>query len=321
MHFSVGFGVVLVVTSYRWSFSSSGLRGGHWAYESACFIHSILSRLCDKNELPAVTNVRACLGVDLDCLVVSDVKLGALREEFIVHLDCVAESDAFEEHVAMVRSFLLVLVEEILKARGMKEAVTFHLSVCCPAVLLCGDADVLASDVQQFTELLIDLRRISLAEKRRMDGSFGSFVTNFRRGATDVAIDSCSSAVDILRACNNVHSQRLFWFLMCLGGSPLFPANLSCVGVGQLHANATTSVCASILSFLKTHCIRHFESVSGPLLEEVVDAISRVTVLSELTEEMLWDDVGVVADEYYRKSLYELMGFTEEGERAPSPEV
>ena len=115
-----------------------------------------------------------------------------------MHLDCFAEPEAFEEHLAMVRSFLLVLVEEIMKTRGMKEAVTFHLSVCCPAVLLCGDADVLASEVEQFTELLINLRRISMAEKRRMDGSFGSFVTNFRRGATDVAVDSCSSAVDIL---------------------------------------------------------------------------------------------------------------------------
>ena len=278
IHFSGGFGVVLVVTSYRWSFSSSGLRGCHWAYESACFIHSILSRLYDESELPAVTDVRACLGVDLDSLVVSEAKLGALREEFLVHLDCFAEPDAFEEHLAMMRSFLLVLVEEIMRTRGMKEAVTFHLNVCCPAVLLCGDADVLASEEEQFTELLIDLRRISMAEKRRMDGSFGSFVTNFRRGTTDVAVDSCSSAVDIPRACDSVHSQRLFRFLMCLGGSSLFPANLSCVGVGQLRANATTSVCASILSFLKTHCVRHFESVSGPLLEEVVDAMSRFTV-------------------------------------------
>ena len=321
VYFSIGFGVVLVVASYRWSFSSSGLRSCHWAYESACFIHSILSRVCDENELPAVTDVRACLEVEVASLVVSEVKLGALQDEFIVHSSCFDSPDVFEADVATVRSFFLVLVEEVLQIRGMKESVSFHLSVCCPAVLLCGDANVLASEVEQFTELLIDLRRISTSEKRQMDGSFRSFLTNFRRGATDVAVDSCSSAVDILRACDNLHSQRLFRFLMCLGGSPLFPGTLSCVGVGQLRANVTTSVCATILSFLKTHCVRQFESVSGPLVEEVVDAISRFTVLSELTEEMLWDDVGVVADEAYRQSLYELMGFTEEGERAPSPEV
>ena len=142
-------------------------------------------------------------------------------------------------------------------------------------------------------------------------------MTNYRRDATDVALDSCSSAVDILRACDTVHSQRLFRFLMCLSGSPLFPANLSCVSVGLLRGKATTSVCASILSFLKSHCVRHFESVSSPLLEEIGDAMSRFTVLSEMTEEMLWDDVGIVADEAYRQDLYRLMGFTEEGNGRP----
>ena len=33
------------------------------------------------------------------------------------------------------------------------------------------------------------------------------------------------------------------------------------------------------------------------------------------------DDVGVVAAEDYRQSLYDLMGFTGEGECAPSPEI
>ena len=91
--------------------------------------------------------------------------------------------------------------------------------------------------------------------------------------------------------------------------------------MGLLRGNATTSVFASILSFLKSHCVRHFESVSGPLLEEICDAMSRFTVLSEMTEDMLWDDVGIVADEAYRQYVYRLMGFTEERERAPSPEV
>ena len=108
---------------------------------------------------------------------------------------------------------------------------------------------------------------------------------------------------------------------MCLSGSPFFPASLSCVSVGLLRRSVTSSVCASILSFLKAHCIRHSDSVSGPLLEEIGDAMSRFTVLSEMTEDMLWDDVGVVADEAYRQDLYHLMGFTAEGERAPSPEI
>ena len=310
-----------MVTSFRWSFCSSGLRGCHWAYESACFIRSILLRLFDDDELPAETNVRACLGVDVDSLVVSETKMAALRAEFLVHLGDFAETNAFDDHVAMVKSFFLVLVEDVLSCHGMREAVTYHLSLCCPAVLLSGETAVLTNEVEQFTELLMDLWRINVSEKRRLDGSFRAFLANYRRDATDAAIDSCSSAVDILRACDTVHSQRLFRLLMCLSGSPLFPANLSCASVGLLSGNVTTSVCASILSFLKSHCVRRFESVSGPLLEEVCDAMSRFTVLSEMTEDMLWDDVGIVADEAYRQDLYRLMGFTEERERAPSPEI
>ena len=310
-----------MVTSYRWSFCSNGLRGCHWAYESSCFVRSILLRLFDDEDLPAETNVRAFLGLDVDSLVVSEAKQAALREEFLVHLCDFEGPNAFDEHVAMVRSFLLVLVEAILNCHGMKEAVTFHLSLCCPAVLLSGETAVLTNEVEQFTGLLMDLRKIKLSEKRRLDGSFRTFLANYRRDATDVAIDSCSSAVDILRACDTVHSQRLFRLLMCLSGSPLFPASLSCVSVGLLRRSVTSSVCASILNFLKAHCIRHSDSVSGPLLEEIGDAMSRFTVLSEMTEDMLWDDVGVVADEAYRQDLYRLMGFTAEGERAPSPEI
>ena len=310
-----------MVASYRWSFCSNGLRGCHWAYESACFIRAVLVRLFNDDDLPALTNLRACLSVHVNSLVVSEVKLAALREELLVHMDDFAEPAAFDEHVAMVRNFLLVLVEEVLRCHGMKEAVTFNLSLCCPAVLLSSYTDVLTNEVEQFTDLLMDLRKITVTEKRRLGGSFGSFLTNYRRDATEVVVDSCSSAVDILRACDSVYSQRLFRFLMCLGGNPLFPANLSCTSVGLLRGNVTTSVCASILSFLKAHRVRHFERVSGPLLEEISDSMSRFTALAEMTEDMLWDDVGIVSDEAYRQDLYRLMGFTEEGERAPSPEI
>ena len=137
----------------------------------------------------------------------------------------------------------------------------------------------------------------------------------------DVTSDSASSAVKILRACDSVSAQRLFRFLMCLNESPLFPLRTVCNRVGQLQSDITTSVCSSVLSFLKAHCIRTYESVSGPLLEELSEAFGQFTTLSDVSEDLLWDDVGVVAAEDYRQSLYELMGFTGEGERAPSPEI
>ena len=68
--------------------------------------------------------------------------------------------------------------------------------------------------------------------------------------------------------------------------------------------------------------MRNYESVSGPLLDDVCESFRRrFTVLSELSEDMLRDDMGVVAAKDYRQSLYELIGFTVAGERAPSPEI
>ena len=88
-------------------------------------------------------------------------------------------------------------------------------------------------------------------------------------------------------------SNAFFRFLMCLGETYVFPAGVSCVSVGGLSSDVTTSVCSSILSYLRTHSIRLFETVSGPLLEEVTESIGHFTALADLTEEMLWDDVGV----------------------------
>ena len=108
---------------------------------------------------------------------------------------------------------------------------------------------------------------------------------------------------------------------MCLGETPVFPSGVRCASVGGLSSDVATSVCSSILSYLKTHSVRQFESVSGPLLQDVVESTGHFTDLADLTEEMLWDDVGVVAGEEYRQSLYDLIGFTADGERAASPEV
>ena len=40
-----------------------------------------------------------------------------------------------------------------------------------------------------------------------------------------------------------------------------------------------------------------------------------------ITEELLWDDIGVVANEDYRQHIYEQLGYDREGERAMSPEI
>ena len=284
-------------------------------------MRTVLLKLVDEDDLPSVTEVRACLELDVDQLCVSGPKLRAMRDEFGAHLGQFVEASAFDDHLASVQCFMFVVVEEMLAVTGVREEVTFHLSVGCPAVVLQGDVPVLQREVERFTALLMDLKRIGPAEKRQMDGSFVAFVTNFRQSSIDVPVDSASVVVDILRACGNASCQRFFRYLMCLSEAPLFPLDVSCVSVGGLSSDVTTSVCSSILSYLKTHSVRQFESVSGSLLEDIVESTSHFTDLSDLSEEMLSDDVGVVADEEYRQSLYGLIGFTATGERAASPEV
>ena len=166
--------VVLVVTSNRWSFSKCSLRSSHWAYESACFVQRILCRLVDESDLPSVFDVRASLEVDVGSLIVPEVKMQALRDEFSCHLDDFEEPAEFEEQLSMVKQFMLVVVEEI-SLNGMKEEVTYHLSVCCRAILLYGDPALLSNEIELFTGLLMDLNRIGLAEKRRLDRSFATF--------------------------------------------------------------------------------------------------------------------------------------------------
>ena len=91
--------------------------------------------------------------------------------------------------------------------------------------------------------------------------------------------------------------------------------------MGRLSGDVTSSVCATILSYLKAHQLRVYESVEGPLLDEVTEAIRRIVDLSGFTEELLWDDIGVVANEDYRQHIYEQLGYDRAGERAMSPEI
>ena len=231
-------------------------------------MHKLLSTLVDDADLPSVYDVRACLSIDVDGLVVSLEKVDALREMFSQYEVCSAEPVVFNNLSMQLQNFLSGVVAEVLSASGMREELTFHLSVCCPALLLAGDAAVLSEEVAQFTGLLMDLKRVTVLEKARMDRNFPSFLERFRNLATSVSVNDAGSAVEIFRVCNSVPMRQLFRYLMCLNESPLLPLATGCVEMGQLSSDVTTSVCSSILSFFKSHSVRNFESVSGTLLEE-----------------------------------------------------
>ena len=73
-----------------------------------------------------------------------------------------------------------------------------------------------------------------------------------------------------------------------------------------------------MLSYLTSQNIRSIDSISGELLSETVDANKRLVELSDLTEESLWDDVGIVAGEEYREPLYTRLGFLRNNQHAES---
>ena len=76
-----------------------------------------------------------------------------------------------------------------------------------------------------------------------------------------------------------------------------------------------------VQGYLVANHIRSYGSVSGPLLEEIMESHRRVVDLNELTESMLWDDIGIVAGEEYRRRLYTELGYSITGERTASPEI
>ena len=313
--------VVSVVTAYQWSFSDSAIRGCHWAYESACFVRALLVYVVDESVLPPVTDVRAFLSLVVSGLELSGPKLEWLRGRFAVHSDDYANLAQFEEDLVRVQNFLLAVVDEVLNVKGLKDEVTFHLSICCPVILAEAEAELVVQEASRFTELLLELKRITSAERRRMDRDMPNFVAKYRSLVSPEVLATAGTEIDLFRACARESSVRFLRFLLCLCESPQFPLATKCVQVGHMSSDVTSSVCATVVSYLKAHRIRLYESVEGPLLDEVSEAVGRITDLSDFTEELLWDDIGIIANEDYRRHIYEQLGYEVDGERAMSPEI
>ena len=102
---------VSVVASYQWSFSECPLRVCHWAYESACLLRTLLSCLVEDEDLPLVTDLRACLSLDTSEFLLSEAMLRSLRNELSVHMDQFEETAQFEENFLFVQNVLLLLRE------------------------------------------------------------------------------------------------------------------------------------------------------------------------------------------------------------------
>ena len=163
--------------------------------------------------------------------------------------------------------------------------------------------------------------RISLVEQDRMELGFLEFIRAFRCEPRPAGATAEYSAVDLLRCCSSRGSQSLLQLVFCLGGVVQSTCNTICEGIGHLPSDVMSCVCAVISGYLSANHVRSYGSVSGPLLEEVMESHRRLVDLSEITEGMLWDDVGIVAGEDYRLQLYASLGYDVTGERAASPEI
>ena len=175
--------------------------------------------------------------------------------------------------------------------------------------------------MRNFTDLLTGMNRIALSGQGQMERGFQDFVATYRRKLGPAVARADCSAIDLLRYCATRGFQRLLQSVFCFGGGIQIPTNTSCDGIGHLFSDVISGVCAVILSYLVAHRVRIYGSASGPLLEEIMESHTRLVDLTELSEDMLWDDIGIVAEEEYRLQLYASLGYNLAGERSTSPEI
>ena len=62
-------------------------------------------------------------------------------------------------------------------------------------------------------------------------------------------------------------------------------------------------------------------SIPDALVSESGDAVGRVVELAAVSTDDLWDEIGRSATDGYRKSVFEQMGLTVDGDRVASPEI
>ena len=204
--------------------------------------------------------------------------------------------------------FILTVVKNIIALTGIRDDLSFVRSVFSLQSLNFVAEDALLAELRIFIDLLVELSRVSVAEQGQMERVFLEFVANFRRGsgAAGSAVDC--SFIDLLRYCSSRGAQNLLRSVFRLDGGVQDSGNLCCDGIGHLSSDVTSGVCSVILGYLAASHIRSYESVSGPLLEGVVESHRRLVDLSELKESMLWDDIGNVAGEDYRLQMYANLG-------------
>ena len=297
------------------------MRSCYWAVESACFVRGLMTMLIDDDVLPSVLDARAWLFVDVESFAISGEKQERLISSFRADDENEEGGNLYEEDLARVPVFLLTVVKNVITLPGVRDDLSFVRGVfSMPSLTVVPEATLLA-EIRVFTDLLVELGRISTAEQGAMERGFLDFVFNFRRGVESTESAANVSVVKLLRYCSTRGSQNLLRSIFCLDGGVPSCNSYLCDGIGQLSSELTEGVCAVIHGYFSASNIRGYGSVSGPLLEEIMEAHRRIIDLTDLSESMLWDDIGIVAGEEYRFQLYANLGYSVTGERAASPEI
>ena len=254
----------------------------------------------------------------LDSCVLSEIEQQALIASFSTDHNLTEDVTVYDEDVSRVPSFLLSVVKNVLLLPGIRDDLAFVRSV---SSLVCvAEADLLA-EIHNFTGLLAEMGRISLVEQGQMELGFLEYTTAFRREPRPAGATADCSAVDLLRYCSSRGAQSLLQFVFCLGGGVQDTSNATWEGIGHRSSDVMSCICAVISGYLSANHVRSYGSVSEPLLEEVMESHRRLVDLAEITEDTLWDDVGIVAGEDYRFQLYASLGYNVTGERTASPEI
>ena len=310
-----------VISSYEKSFGSSTLRACYWAIESAAFVKSLMMMLVEEEKLPSELDIRGWLFLNVESYEISEVKHQVLLDGFRCVDDQGSNAALYEEDLSLVPVFILTVVKTVINLPGVRDDLSFVRSVFSMPCLSFVAEDVLLDEIRIFTDVLVDLGRITRAEQGRMERGFLDFLVNIRRDPGLAGRTEGCSVIDLLRHCSSGGAQNLLRSVLCLDGGVQSRSSLCCDGFGQLSSDVTSCVCAVILAYLSANHIQSYDSVSGPLLEEVTESHRRLVNLAELDEGMLWDDIGIVAGEDYRLQLYAKLGYTLSGERAASPEI
>ena len=168
-----------------------------------------MSTLIDDDRLPSTLDTRAWLFLDVESYAISEVKHQILIDNFRSRDDVDGSGYLYDEDMSPVSVFILTVVKNVIALPGVRDDLSFVRGVFCLPSINIVPEDVLLAEIRVFTDLLVELGRISYAEQGHMERGFLEFVSDFRRvfGASGSSVNL--SVIDLLRCCRNRGSQNL----------------------------------------------------------------------------------------------------------------